>query len=44
MRTATTSLTPFQAIWTPRALGMLRIVAGYLFTRPVAFVLSASAR
>ena len=23
--------TPFQATWTPRALGLLRIVAGYLF-------------
>ncbi len=26
-----TTLTPFQATWTPRALGALRIVAGYLF-------------
>ncbi|HUP98666.1 MAG TPA: DoxX family protein [Usitatibacter sp.] len=25
------ALTPFQATWTPRALGALRIVAGYLF-------------
>ena len=28
---STTTLTPFQATWTPRALGALRIVAGYLF-------------
>ena len=28
---ATTTLTPFQATWQPRALGALRIVAGYLF-------------
>ena len=27
----TQSLTPFQATWQPRALGALRIVAGYLF-------------
>jgi len=27
----TMTLTPFQATWTPRALGALRIVAGYLF-------------
>ena len=27
----TTALTPFQATWVPRALGALRIVAGYLF-------------
>jgi putative oxidoreductase len=26
-----TTSTPFQATWTPRALGALRIVAGYLF-------------
>jgi len=26
-----TAITPFQAIWTPRAIGALRIVAGYLF-------------
>ena len=26
-----TATTPFQATWTPRALGALRIVAGYLF-------------
>jgi putative oxidoreductase len=26
-----TAVTPFQATWTPRALGALRIVAGYLF-------------
>ena len=26
-----TTLTPFQATWMPRALGALRIVAGYLF-------------
>jgi putative oxidoreductase len=26
-----TTITPFQATWTPRALGALRIVAGYLF-------------
>ena len=26
-----TTVTPFQATWTPRALGALRIVAGYLF-------------
>jgi len=26
-----TTLTPFQATWLPRALGVLRIVAGYLF-------------
>ena len=26
-----TTTTPFQATWTPRALGALRIVAGYLF-------------
>jgi len=25
------TITPFQATWTPRALGALRIVAGYLF-------------
>ena len=28
---ATTTLTPFQSRWLPRALGALRIVAGYLF-------------
>jgi putative oxidoreductase len=28
---STTTLTPFQATWAPRALGALRIVAGYLF-------------
>ena len=28
---ATQALTPFQATWTPRTLGALRIVAGYLF-------------
>ena len=27
----TTHITPFQATWAPRALGALRIVAGYLF-------------
>ena len=27
----TTTITPFQATWAPRALGALRIVAGYLF-------------
>ena len=27
----TSTLTPFQATWVPRALGALRIVAGYLF-------------
>ena len=27
----TTAVTPFQATWSPRALGALRIVAGYLF-------------
>lgn len=27
----TTATTPFQATWAPRALGALRIVAGYLF-------------
>ena len=27
----TTAATPFQATWTPRALGALRIAAGYLF-------------
>ena len=27
----TTALTPFQATWLPRALGALRVVAGYLF-------------
>ena len=27
----TTAVTPFQANWAPRALGALRIVAGYLF-------------
>ena len=27
----TNTLTPFQAAWLPRALGALRIVAGYLF-------------
>ena len=27
----TPTLTPFQATWAPRALGALRIVAGYLF-------------
>lgn len=27
----TNTLTPFQATWAPRALGVLRIVAGYLF-------------
>ena len=27
----TNTLTPFQATWAPRALGILRIVAGYLF-------------
>ena len=27
----TTAITPFQATWIPRALGALRIVAGYLF-------------
>jgi len=27
----TDTTTPFQATWTPRALGALRIVAGYLF-------------
>lgn len=27
----TTAATPFQATWAPRALGALRIVAGYLF-------------
>lgn len=27
----TTAVTPFQATWAPRALGALRIVAGYLF-------------
>src|SRR5690349_2003470 len=27
----TTPITPFQATWAPRALGALRIVAGYLF-------------
>ena len=27
----TTTTNPFQATWTPRALGALRIVAGYLF-------------
>jgi putative oxidoreductase len=27
----TTAITPFQATWAPRALGALRIVAGYLF-------------
>lgn len=26
-----TAITPFQATWAPRALGALRIVAGYLF-------------
>lgn len=26
-----TTITPFQATWTPRAIGALRIVAGYLF-------------
>lgn len=26
-----TRATPFQALWAPRALGVLRIVAGYLF-------------
>jgi putative oxidoreductase len=26
-----TTVTPFQATWAPRALGVLRIVAGYLF-------------
>jgi len=26
-----TTITPFQATWTPRTLGALRIVAGYLF-------------
>ncbi len=26
-----TTMTPFQTTWTPRALGALRIVAGYLF-------------
>ena len=26
-----TAVTPFQATWAPRALGVLRIVAGYLF-------------
>jgi len=32
METDMTTLTPaFQATWTPRALGALRIVAGYLF-------------
>jgi putative oxidoreductase len=31
MTTATITVTPFQATWTPRALGALRIVAGYLF-------------
>lgn len=25
------AITPFQAIWAPRALGLLRIVTGYLF-------------
>lgn len=29
--TTTPTITPFQATWTPRALGALRIVAGYLF-------------
>jgi putative oxidoreductase len=29
--TSTHTLTPFQATWQPRALGALRIVAGYLF-------------
>ena len=29
--TTTRTLTPFQATWQPRALGALRIVAGYLF-------------
>ena len=28
---ATDAITPFQATWLPRALGALRIVAGYLF-------------
>lgn len=28
---ATHAITPFQATWLPRALGALRIVAGYLF-------------
>jgi putative oxidoreductase len=27
----TTAITPFQATWAPRALGVLRIVTGYLF-------------
>ena len=27
----TTAITPFQATWAPRALGALRLVAGYLF-------------
>src|SRR5690606_18474233 len=27
----THAITPFQATWAPRALGLLRIVAGYLF-------------
>jgi putative oxidoreductase len=27
----TTAVTPFQSTWAPRALGALRIVAGYLF-------------
>lgn len=27
----TNTLTPFQAIWAPRALGLLRIVTGYMF-------------
>ena len=27
----TTALTPFQATWAPRALGLLRIVTGYMF-------------
>ena len=27
----TTTITPFQATWAPRALGALRIVGGYLF-------------
>ncbi len=26
-----TAMTPFQATWAPRAIGALRIVAGYLF-------------
>src|SRR5437868_1597099 len=30
-KTMITNATPFQATWAPRALGLLRIVTGYLF-------------